>query len=104
MPLKKAKAKVSKPKAKKVKVVEVPVEDLEVVEPVAYSKPLPKTVGPITKPVVKDYKEKDWNKAEPVVFEGNTVLQVLGDGHTDTHLHCRMSNGTTQHVPKARFN
>lgn len=37
------------------------------------------------------------------VFEGLTVLKVLESGHTKTHNHCAMSNGTTMHVPKSLF-
>lgn len=39
-----------------------------------------------------------------VTFEGKTVVEVTQDGkETLTHFHCRMSDGTTMHVPKALF-
>lgn len=39
-----------------------------------------------------------------VQFEGATVEEVLKDGReTETAFHCRMSDGTTKHVPKALF-
>ena len=37
------------------------------------------------------------------VFEKHQVLKVLESGHTKTHFHCYMDNGTTMHVPKSKF-
>jgi hypothetical protein len=37
------------------------------------------------------------------IFEGKTVISVLDGGHTKTHNHCKMSDGTTMHVPKDLF-
>lgn len=31
------------------------------------------------------------------------VVKVLDVGHTKTHFHCKMANGTTVHVPKSKF-
>lgn len=36
-------------------------------------------------------------------FEGATVLGFVGSGDNDTHFHCRLSDGTTKHVPKELF-
>ena len=37
-------------------------------------------------------------------FENAQVLKILEDDrHTSTHYHCRMDNGTTQHVPRKLF-
>jgi hypothetical protein len=39
-----------------------------------------------------------------VAFEGAEVIDILSYGETPTHFHCRLSNGTTAHVPKSLFN
>lgn len=38
-----------------------------------------------------------------IVFEHVKVLKILPEGHTKTHFHCHMSNGTYMHVPKKLF-
>lgn len=38
-----------------------------------------------------------------VRFEGAEVVEVLSEGHTDWANHCKMSDGTTRHVPKELF-
>ena len=38
-----------------------------------------------------------------VKFEGATVLEILTTKHTATHFHCRLSDGTSKHVPKELF-
>lgn len=54
--------------------------------------------------------EKPKRKVKPVVkeptmptFEGAQVVAVLEDGHTKTHLHCRMADKTTKHLPRTLF-
>lgn len=37
------------------------------------------------------------------LYQGRRVSRLLDEGHTKTHYHCRMEDGTTQHVPKERF-
>ncbi len=38
------------------------------------------------------------------VYNQLQVVEVLGSRHLKTHLHCRMENGQTMHVPKHLFN
>lgn len=38
-----------------------------------------------------------------VKYEGKTVVEVLQQGHTDTHYHCKMSDNSTMHVPRSEF-
>ena len=38
-----------------------------------------------------------------VKFEGAEVLEILTTKHTTTHFHCKMSDGTSKHVPKELF-
>lgn len=37
---------------------------------------------------------------EPRIFEGISILNICGDGHTDKFYLCKMVDGTTRHVPK----
>lgn len=37
------------------------------------------------------------------IFEKKRVIAILDSGHTKTHFHCKMDNGTTMHVPKRLF-
>lgn len=42
--------------------------------------------------------------AKPIVVEGKNVVAILQDGkETETHYHCKMSDGTTMHVDKTLF-
>lgn len=40
----------------------------------------------------------------PVTHEGKTVVKILNTGHTASDYHCEMSDRTTMHVPKSKFN
>lgn len=77
----------------------------KVVEKKAVVKKAPRAVA--KKPVavkVAVVKEKAPVTPRPFpVFEGVRVVAVLDKGHTKTHNHCKMANGTTMHVPKVLF-
>ena len=42
-------------------------------------------------------------QVKQVKFEGARVTSILKHGHTKTHLHCALSDGTTKHVPRELF-
>lgn len=46
---------------------------------------------------------EDNTSLKTVVYEGKTVIEVLQQGHTDTHFHCKMSDSSTMHVPRLEF-
>ena len=47
-------------------------------------------------PVIEDIEVK----SVPVIFDGLEVTKILEEGHSDQYYHCRMSDGSTRHVPR----
>jgi len=85
---KKAERKAEKEAKKEVKIVRKPVvsvlRDVDVI--------LPSKV------------EKRKEEPKLPIYENYQVVKVLESRHNQTHLHCLMSNGSTQHVPRKLFN
>ena len=80
---------------KKVKIEEVKIDNKPVVEmtPTELDKEM------ASAPVIEEVK----TSSMPVV-SGVKVVAILNDGkETETHFHCAMANGTTQHVEKRLF-
>jgi len=48
-------------------------------------------------PVIEDIEVK----SNPVIFDGIEIAKVLEEGHSDQYYHCRMSDGSTRHVPRS---
>ena len=70
----------------------------KVVPPVPVEVPVEAVVEPVVPVEVKKV------SISVVRFEGATVFAILNDGrHLDGYLHCRLSDGTTKHVPVSLF-
>ena len=60
------------------------------------------SVDPV-KPVEPVKAEEPVIKFSHINYEGGKILAILPGGHTASAFHCRMSDGTTKHVPKDLF-
>lgn len=66
-------------------------------------KVVPEVEVSTTLPSVEIKIETDGTKVMPI-WENKQVVEVLDDGkETETHFHCKLSDGTTAHVPKKLF-